>query len=256
MHAPARLRKGCVLQLIYMSKPLHLAIIPDGNRRWAKERQLVEYAKLYSQGVTRMLDVGEAAFAYGVSHLTIWASSHANLSDRNGDFLSSMDMMYRKNITKFSKSPLVERFDIRIRVIGEWADILTPGTIKAIEDAVASTAHRRGKTLTLLINYSGNRERGAALRHLHEHPPAALPVSTAEWTALLHDHSWTAELPPVDLIIRTGAWHDPHNSAGFLSLLVDEAQYTFPAVLWPDFDTEQLHQALDDFTARERRLGT
>jgi undecaprenyl diphosphate synthase len=72
---------------------------------------------------------------------------------------------------------------------------------------------------------------------------------------LLRQNSWTGHLPDVDLVIRTGSGADPHNSAGFLSLLTDNAQFAFLDTLWPDFTPDHLNKVLDDFVARERRMG-
>lgn len=114
---------------------------------------------------------------------------------------------------------------------------------------MAKTAHRSSRELTLLIDYSGNRERTEAVRSLLLHP------STTDFEHALRKHSWTGHLPDLDLIIRTGSWTDPHNSAGFMNLLADEVQYAFPEKLWPDFTGSDLEQIITDFKARERRHG-
>ncbi len=230
----------------------HLAIIPDGNRRWAKQHGLTGYTKLYNQGIDRTLDVTQTAFNQGVTHLSLWGSSHANIADRDGDFFQSIDRLYRDNIQRFADHQLIVDHDVRIQAIGEWRDSLSPETIDVIDSAIAKTTHRSGKTLTLLLDYSGARERAAATIDVAQHEP---PTTLEEATQLLRDSSWTHELPEVDLIVRTGVWQDPHNSAGFLSLLTDEAQYSFPEVLWPDFTGEMLLDIIDDFKSRERRKG-
>ena len=235
-----------------MQERFHLAIIPDGNRRWAKQRGLAGYKKLYDQGIDRIIEVTEAAFDHGVSHLSLWGSSHANIADRDSTFFIGIDKVYRNSINRFADHELVEKHDVKIQVIGEWRDSLSTATIEAIDRAVAKTAHRNGKILTLLLDYSGTRERAAAVIEASKsHPPTNL--DSAE--KLLHGSSWTHTLPPVDLIVRTGAWQDPHNSAGFMSLLTDEAQYAFPQVLWPDFTDTILIDIINDFSARERRKG-
>ncbi len=235
-----------------MADTFHLAIIPDGNRRWAKQKGLTGYKKLYDQGIDRTLEITQAAFANGVTHLSLWGSSHANISDRDGDFFLSIDRLYRENINRFADHPLIEQYDVQILAIGEWRDSLSPETIDVINSAVAKTAHRKGRTLTLLLDYSGTRERAAALIEAAHH---TIPSSIEEAQSLLRLTSWTSKLPPVDLIVRTGSWKDPHNSAGFLTLLVDEAQYAFPEVLWPDFTADKLEEIIGDFRSRERRKG-
>ena len=141
---------------------------------------------------------------------------------------------------------------MRIEAIGEWRDSLSQATIDVIDEAMEKTAHRRGKVLTLLLDYSGNRERAAALLLASQQEP---PVTQDEAIRLLRNSSWTRNLPEVDLIVRTGSWQDPHNSAGFFNLIADEAQYAFPEVLWPDFNAEMIASIIENFQARERRRG-
>lgn len=231
---------------------LHVAVIPDGNRRWAKKHGLMGYKDLYDQGIDRVLEITEAAFDAGVTHLSLWGSSHANLADREGEFFTSIDKLYRDNINKFADHDLIPRHNVKIQAIGEWHDSLSPATIDVINDAMDKTAHRGTKVLTLLLDYSGARERAAAVMAATK---SQKPSTLEEAADLLRSASWTHDLPEVDLIIRTGAWQDPHNSAGFLSLLTDESQYAFPEVLWPDFNAELLTSIIGDFNARERRRG-
>jgi len=234
-----------------MSDTFHLAIIPDGNRRWAKKNGLIGYKKLYDQGFQGLSDITGSAFEQGVTHLSLWGSSHANLADRSSDFFSSIDRAFRDNVRRMSDNPFIEKYDVHIDIVGEWRDSLTSKTVEVFEDAIAKTAHRKGRTLTLLIDYSGTRERTAATHSILTDPDE----NNVPTEQLLRSRSWTGHLPDVDLIIRTGAWEDPHNSAGFLSLLVDEAQYAFPELLWPDFAPTTLTTIIDDFQARERRHG-
>lgn len=230
----------------------HLAIIPDGNRRWAKQNGLRGYKALYNQGIERTLEVTQTAFDREVTHLSIWGSSHANIADRDGEFFLSIDKLYRDNINRFANHELISRHDVQIQVIGEWRDSLSRETIVVIDQAMQKTAHRHGKVLTLLLDYSGSRERAAAVIEASKKPT---PGTLAQSAKLLHDSSWTHALPDVDLIIRTGSWQDPHNSAGFLSLLTDESQYAFPKVLWPDFTSAMLDDVIGQYESRERRRG-
>lgn len=228
----------------------HLAIIPDGNRRWAKQHGLKGYKKLYDKGFEGLADITETAFELGVTHLSLWGSSHTNLTDRSTDFFNSIDRAFRDNVLKLSDNPAIEKYDVHINIIGEWRDSLSAKTVDVFRDAMQKTAHRKGRELTILIDYSGSRERAEAVRSVVAEPDDSIPPDE-----LLRSRSWTGHLPAVDLIIRTGAWQDPHNSAGFMSLLVDEAQLSFPELLWPDFSPELLTEIIDDFNDRERRHG-
>ena len=233
-----------------MQETFHLAIIPDGNRRWAKREGLKGYKKLYDLGVEGLLGITQSAFDSGATHLTLWGSSHANLADRSSDFFTNIDRVFRDNIHRFAEHPVIEQYDIRINIIGEWRDSLTPKTIDAMNTAMAKTAHRTSRELTILIDYSGSRERTAAVHSILTDTESTVPTEQ-----LLRSRSWTGHLPELDLIIRTGAWTDPHNSAGFMSLLADETQFSFPELLWPEFKGEHLGEIVDNFRARERRHG-
>lgn len=233
-----------------MQDRFHLAIIPDGNRRWARREGIKGYKQLYDIGVEGMLAITQAAFDNGVTHLSLWGSSHANLADRSSDFFTNIDRVFRDNIHKFAEHPVIEQYDVRINIIGEWRDSLAPKTVEAMEQAIAQTAHRTSRELTLLIDYSGNRERTAAVHSILTDTESNVPTEQ-----LLRSRSWTGHLPDLDLIIRTGAWQDPHNSAGFMSLLADEVQFSFPELLWPEFTSDHLTTIVTEFKTRERRHG-
>lgn len=233
-----------------MQETFHLAIIPDGNRRWARANGLKGYKQLYDKGFAGLEAVTDTAFELGVTHLSLWGSSHANLVDRSNEFFTSIDRAFRDNVQKFSDHPLIKKYDVKIDIIGEWRDSLTPKTVEVFTDAMNRTAHRKGKILTLLVDYSGDRERTDAVRSIIAHPSAEVAVED-----LLRTRSWTGHLPALDLIVRTGSWKDPHNSAGFMSLLADETQFAYPELLWPEFTGDHLRDIIDDFRARERRHG-
>lgn len=233
-----------------MPDTFHLAIIPDGNRRWARKNGLKGYKTLYDKGFQGLSDITDTAFEMGVTHLSLWGSSHANLADRSSEFFSSIDRAFRDNVRKMANNPVIEKYDVHITIIGEWRDSLSTKTVEVFEDAMTKTAHRTGRELTILIDYSGTRERTAAVHSILTDTDSNTPTEL-----LLRSRSWTGHLPDLDLIIRTGSWQDPHNSAGFMSLLADEVQYSFPEMLWPEFTARNLQTIIDDFKTRERRHG-
>lgn len=233
-----------------MSETFHLAIIPDGNRRWAQQHGINGYKKLYDIAINSLVDVTAAAFESGVTHLSLWGSSHANLTNRSSDFFKGIDMAFRSNVHKFSEHPVLEKYDVKVNIIGEWRNSLSKKTVDVFESAIDKTSRRKSRQLTLLIDYSGTRERDAAVQSLLKNPPGDMRLGDQ-----LRSRSWTGDLPELDLIIRTGSWDDPHNSAGFMSLLADEAQLAFPNVYWPDFTPDLLEKIILDYQSRERRHG-
>lgn len=231
----------------------HLAIILDGNRRWAKQHGITE-AQVYERGGQNIADVLEAAYNEGVQCVSIWIGSYANLTARDRILVAALDKLYRKKLDELATHKTVQEKRVRIKVIGEWRDLLSKETVQAADNAMAVTADNDGPLLVILIGYDGHRERGAAVQQLlSDSPEPASDVLEAE--KQLRERSWTGNLPDVDLIIRTGAWVDPHNSAAFLGFLTGESQFAFPKVLWPDFTAEMLQDAMDDFLGRERRHG-
>jgi undecaprenyl diphosphate synthase len=235
----------------------HVAIIPDGNRRWAKKRGFGSEKKVYEKGSEITFEVIKAAFEAGIPYVSFWASSHANLLARPKALVSAIEAIYAKKFRELATDPLIHENQVKVEVCGEWREILKPTTVAAMEEAMVSTAQYTRRRLTVLVGYDGQRERGAAtLALLKDRFAQTLRIEDLlEAAQLLRSYAWTGDLPDVDLIIRTGAWQDPHNSAGFLSLLTSESQMAFPEVLWPDFTAEAFNKVIADFVARERRLG-
>lgn len=235
------------------SKLRHLAIILDGNRRWAKQHGITE-AQVYERAGKNIADVLETAYNNGIEYVSIWIGSYANLTHRSKALVKALDTLYRKKLNELATNDTVKEKKVRIEVTGEWRDLLSEDTVQAAHNAMILTEKHNGPHLTVLIGYDGHRERGAAVKQLlRESPKPAGDVLDAE--AQLRKRTWTGHLPDVDLIVRTGAWTDPHNSAAFLSFLTGESQFAFPKVLWPDFTGKMLDDVIDDFLGRERRHG-
>jgi len=255
----------------------HLAIILDGNRRWGKQRGLKMSADFYIQSGLLGLEVAQVVFEHGIPNLSIWIGSVKNLTERPALELEALNKAYSKFFSDKSNIEFLRKRQIGVECIGRWRDLLKPETVKVIEKTLTKTAEfsDSGRRLTVLLGYDGAEERGAALKSIlskvsevynDDNEQRRNDFFTRELPTLaesdliksadtLRKHSWTGHLPDVDLIIRTGVDGDPHNSAGFLSMLVDNTQYEFSETLWPDFTPELLNQVLDNFATRERRLG-
>lgn len=232
----------------------HIAFIPDGNRRWAKIHGVKNERKIYQKGSETMVEVVEAAFRAGIRYVSFWASSYNNLVSRPKDFVGGLEDIYVQKFEQLATHPMVHENKIKVEAPGDWRESLRPNTVAAIEKALEATSHYKDGRLVVLLGYDGSRERGAAVQSLLKSNEPA-PSSVNEARELLRKHSWTGYLPNVDLIIRTGAWEDPHISAGFLGLLSDEAQLAFPEVLWPDLNAVALQKIILDYSQRERRMG-
>lgn len=236
------------------SKLNHLAIILDGNRRWASQHGLKGDSIVYKEGGQKISPIVEQAFKLGVECVSLWVGSYSNLVNRSKAVLRVLDSAYEKKFKELADSDSIQKNEVKIEVIGEWRDLLSKKCIASAERAIDVTKHYTKRTLVVLVGYDGLRERGLAVESLLKNSPAA-PSNPRKAELLLRSYAQTGHLPNVDLVIRTGAWLDPHNSAGFLGFLTADSQYSFPKVLWPDFTPTMLKSIFDDFVSRERRYG-
>lgn len=233
----------------------HIAIIPDGNRRWATARGLPLW-----DGVRTGVQTAEAAFEAirqrGIPWCTFWASSYDNLTKRPRTERTVLNSLFATWFTRLAEIETVHRERVRVRVLGEWEDLLSVPARAAIGRVHEVTASYNGPSLTFLVGYDGNRELVAATNALLRERESVERGSVQAVTMDdLRKHAWTKELPEVDLLVRTGSWEDPHRSANFLPLLTSNVQEAYPRVFWPDFAETALDAVIADFAARGRRLG-
>jgi len=240
----------------------HLALILDGNRRWGKARGIKMSVDFYIQSGLLGVEMAQVAFDRGINNLTIWIGSVSNLTERPALELKALNKAYEKFFSDPKNLEFIHERQVKVDCFGRWRDLLEPATVKAIEKTLAETAQYTDseRKLTVLIGYDGTEERGAAIEKvLNQQNIASADENDCdryhEFANLLRANSWTGHLPDVDLTIRTGCGDDPHNSAGFLSMLTDNVQYSFLETLWPDFTPEMFDEILDKFAERERRMG-
>ena len=216
----------------------HVAIIMDGNGRWAK-RLHVPRAMGHQKGVEAVRRLVRGLRGTGLECLTLYAFSSENWRRPEEEIRDLMGLMRR-----FIKSDLPEFVanDVKLKILGDWKG-LDPDIVEMLEDALAQTAGGRS-TLAVALNYGSQQEIARA---------AARAASEGEVTAdTIAAHLDTADLPPLDLLIRTSG---EVRLSNFLLWQAAYAEMWFTDVLWPDFTLEHLQQALDDFAARERRYG-
>lgn len=245
--APAPERKAAVPATLR-----HIAIIPDGNRRWAAARSLPLWDGVRT-GVTTAEATFEAVLQRHIPWCTFWASSYDNLTKRPELERAVLNELFAAWFSRLAESPTVHREQVRVRILGEWRDLLGRTAVEAMNRTLQATAEYHGPALTFLVGYDGDRELVAATNALLQRP-AGTPHGPVGLTDL-RAHAWTQELPEVDLLIRTGSWEDPHRSANFLPFLTSNVQESYPKIYWPDFTETELQRVIDDFAARGRRLG-
>jgi undecaprenyl diphosphate synthase len=217
----------------------HVAIIMDGNGRWAKKR-LMPRAFGHKRGVDTVREIARAARDMGLEALTLYAFSSENWkrpADEISDLMGMLRTFIRNDLDEFVAN------NVKLRIIGDY-QALAPDIVEMIEDAMARTAANTGTTLAIALNYGSQQEIARAAARA-----AAKGAITPEAIEAELD---TACLPPLDLLIRTSG---EVRLSNFLLWQAAYAEMWFTDVLWPDFTPTHLREALDQFASRERRFG-
>lgn len=224
--------------------PRHIAIIMDGNGRWAKQRRLPRFAG-HRRGVETLRDVIKTAIEMGVEYLTLFAFSSENWRRPAEEISLLMQLFLRALEQEVMK---LHQNEIRFKVIGDVSRF-EPRIIDLIKDAEALTVNNRRLTLTIAANYGGRWDILQALRQLLAASPHAInAISEDDLTPYLSTH----DLPEPDFFIRTGG---EQRISNFLLWQLAYAELYFTDTLWPDFNAQALHEAILSYQKRERRFG-
>jgi undecaprenyl diphosphate synthase len=230
--------------------PRHVAIIPDGNRRWARAKDLTAFDG-HQRGVQAFESIAHHAAERGVDHLSLWGLSVDNLTKRSPREVSGLLRIFREEFTQLAQSRKVHEQETSISVFGAWQEKFPLPVKRAIESAVAATRSYTKHHLNFFLAYNGTDEMVNAVRAIAERAQREPDLKVT--SQLVKQHLLTRDLPSVDLLIRTGG--EPHLSAGFMMWEVADAQLYFTPALWPDFSEQLFDEALAEFSARERRFG-
>lgn len=217
----------------------HVAIIMDGNGRWAKKRHLPR-AIGHQRGVEAVRRVVRGAREMELEALTLYAFSTENWrrpENEVSDLMSLMKRFILSDLDEFAEA------GVRLRIIGDYK-AFKPDVVELVEGAMSRTAGNTGTTLAVALNYGSQDEIARAATKA-----AAKGAITPEALSAELD---TADLPPLDLLIRTSG---EVRLSNFLLWQAAYAEMLFTDVLWPDFTAEHLRDALETFTTRERRYG-
>lgn len=225
----------------------HVAVIMDGNGRWAKARRLPRLAG-HRAGVEAVRRVVKAAPDLGIEVLTLYAFSSENWRRPPAEVSDLMGLLRH-----YVRSELddLRRNGVRLRLIGNWRQ-LKPDIVGELENAMQATADNRRMTLVIALNYGGQDEIARSVRALAERvrrgeiEPADIDIADIE------SGLDTRDLPPLDLIIRSSG---EVRLSNFLLWQAAYAEMWFTDTLWPDFDGHVMQQALETFAGRERRYG-
>jgi len=225
--------------------PQHIAIIMDGNGRWAKQRKLPRAAG-HKEGVESLRHVLQACGELGIKYLTVYAFSTENWGrpQEEVDFLMGLfSFAIDREINSLVKN------QVRLQFLGRLADF-SPQLKKKMHDAMEKTKQGGRITLNVMVNYGGRAELIDAVNEIIEHRTQNANQRIEEQD--IQAHLYTRDIPDPDLVIRTASEFRVSN---FLLWQIAYAEIYVTPVLWPDFRREQLLAALNDFSKRERRFG-
>lgn len=230
-----------------MSKPQHIAIIMDGNGRWARQRNQPR-VKGHEQGAETVERVVDMCLAHDIPWLTLYAFSVENWGRPKMEVSYLMEMLYR--YLKNNVSKMMEK-NVRIRSIGEL-EMLPKKCRTLLEECEQNSRHNTRLQLTLALSYGSRQEITCAARRLAEKVQRG-ELTPAEITPeLLGSQLYTAGMPDPDLLIRTSGEMRVSN---YLLWQISYAELHVTPVLWPDFDKEDFERALADYATRHRRFG-
>ncbi len=230
-----------------MDIPRHIAIIMDGNGRWAVERGLMRN-RGHRQGVKTVREITRECSKLGVKWLTLYAFSTENRQRPKLEVNFLMRLLQRFLVVEREE---MMANNIRFRAVGRISE-LPPAVRKEIARTTEMTAAHDGLTLCLALNYGGRQEIADAVRKLAariadgEADPGAIDEET------LASYLYDPEMPDPDLVIRTSGEMRVSN---FLLWQISYSEFFITPVLWPDFGPKDLHEAIREYSRRERRFG-
>lgn len=231
--------------LVKEALPKHVAVIMDGNGRWAKAKKLSRSAG-HRAGVDRLRGIIRMSSDLGIVSLTLYAFSTENWkrpSDEVGTLMALLIEYFTKEIDELFAN------NARIRIIGAYEEF-APTVRNVIERAMKRTENNTGLNLNIALNYGSRAE---IVRAANLAMRQAIAQGKSEITAdMLEQNLYTAGQPEVDLVIRTSG---EHRFSNFLLYQISYAEFIFPEEYWPDFSDEAYLDALRVYQSRSRRFG-
>ena len=227
--------------------PRHVAIIMDGNNRWAKRRFMPGVAG-HKAGVDAVRAVVEHSARQGVEVLTLFAFSSENWR-RPADEVSALMSLFVLALEREVRK--LHRHNIRLQIMGDVSGF-SPRLQQLIRESEALTANNTAMTLVVAANYGGQWDIAQAARRIAEEVQAGTLQPQDINEQLFHRYTWLADLPPPDLLIRTGG---EQRISNFMLWQTAYSELYFSPVFWPDFKEQEYQQALTAFAERIRRFG-
>ncbi len=228
--------------------PQHIAIILDGNGRWAKRRNLPR-TQGHIEGVKRVEEIVDAAQATGVKVLTLYTFSTENWSRPAAEVSMLMDLLTAVLSRKIDK---LQKNNLRFQTIGR-TDKIPDSVLKMIHDVSERTRDNTGLIINLAFNYGSRTEIVDAFQDIVRKVKSnEISIEDINET-MVGQHLYTKNLPDPDLLIRTSG---EKRISNFLLWQLSYAEFYFTDKCWPDFNTNEFQKAIDDYASRERRFGS
>lgn len=227
--------------------PVHIAIIPDGNGRWAKKRAMPRNVG-HREGANVLRKMVIFCSKLGIQHLTFYAFSTENWK-RPQDEVDALMKLLLEFLSNAEKE--LRGSDVRIRVLGD-VNRLSPQLQQEIQRVVASTAGNHGLSLNIALNYGGREELLHAIKEVVKDVKAGQLLMSQISEQAIADRLYTYDIPEPDLLIRTSG---EQRISNFLLWQLAYTELWYTDALWPDFTEDHLLQAIRDFQKRNRRFG-
>ena len=230
-----------------LNVPEHIAVIMDGNGRWAKKR-FMPRGFGHKAGADALEQALEDADELGIKYLTVYAFSTENWK-RSVEEVTGLMNLFRRFLE--SAIPKSNKNNVRVRVLGERSK-LAPDMIKAIENLEESTKNNTGLQFNVALNYGGRDEIARAMKKIAEEVKDGKlsPEDITEEVISSHLDTW--EIPDPDLLIRTSG---EERISNFLPWQLAYSEFYFTDTLWPDFNRDSFIEAIRHYTKRDRRYG-
>ena len=227
--------------------PKHIAIILDGNRRWAKARGLTT-KEGHTEGFDNLERIAKYADEIGIKYLTVYAFSTENWK-RSQEEVSWLMNIYKTNIDRYLQR--LDNGNIKIRIIGEKSNV-PKELVPRIEKIMKKTENNQGMVLNIAFNYGGRAELVNATKQIAQKVKDGTINLEDITEQMISDNLYTAGQPDPDLLIRTS--HELRTS-NFLPWQLTYTEFYFPEKNWPEFTNEDLIEAIKVYQGRNRRFG-
>lgn len=227
--------------------PQHLAIIMDGNGRWAKQKAMLRVFG-HENGAKSVRVTVESCAKLGIKNLTLYAFSTENWNRPKVEVDTLMKLLV-SSLKKEIKT--LQSNNIRLNAIGNLTN-LPSGVQKELQEVIEKTSENTRMTLTLALSYGSREELIQVVKKIAHKVKNNIISEEAIDESIINQHLYTHNLPDVDLVIRTSG---EHRISNFLLWQIAYAEFYFTEVLWPDFSENHLYEAIISYQKRERRFG-